>query len=98
MPFLVDAFEKNPGKGGSLVHLDQAGAFDRVDHHYLMSVLAQFSLGFGFFRWIIPLYYNIGSNIWINGFLSKPFCIKRSVLQGCPLLPLFYMMALKLLL
>lgn len=53
-----------------MIYVDQAKSFDRVDHHYLMCVLAHFGLGLGFFRWIIQLPDSIDSIVPVNGFLQ----------------------------
>ncbi|XP_036359418.1 secreted RxLR effector protein 78-like [Octopus sinensis] len=75
--------------------MDQCKAFDRVDHQYLGAVLEAAGLGLDFRRWISAKYSGIKSTVQINGYLSEPFSIKRSVRQGCPLSPLLYVLALK---
>lgn len=76
MRYIIEGFYRKSDKGRALVQLYQAEAFNRVDHCYLVSVLVWFSLGFGFLRWIIQLYYNIDSIVWVNSFPSETFCIK----------------------
>lgn len=72
--YTLQRLNSNDDKGGAVVNLDQSKVFDRFDHRYLVSALAQFCLGFDFLRWIIQLYSNIDF-IRMNGFLSKPFYI-----------------------
>lgn len=43
----LEGIESKTSKGWSLIHFDQAKAFDRVDPHFLVFVLAWFSLGLG---------------------------------------------------
>ena len=53
--------------------------------------------GFGpvFRGWIAALYKGIRSVVRVNGHLSKPFIISRSVRQGCPLSALLYVLTLE---
>lgn len=39
MHYTIGGFDSKLDKGGTLVHLDQAETFNRVDNHYQMSVL-----------------------------------------------------------
>lgn len=87
--YTLERFNSKPGKGGKLVQLDEAKAFDRVEHPYLVSVLIQF----GIFGWTIAIYDNINMIIRVNGFLSKPFCIKCLVRQWGPLSQLLYVVS-----
>lgn len=48
--YTLEGFENNSGKGGTLVYLNQAIAFDGVDPPYPVSVFAQFGLDLGFLR------------------------------------------------
>lgn len=59
-----------------MVPLDQATAFDMVDHRYLVAVPAQFCLCLSFLRRIIQMYVNIDSLVRAISFLPKPICIK----------------------
>ena len=58
------------------------------------------SFGFGpnFQKWIKILYKDIKSKIIVNGFLSQPININRSVRQGCPIAPLLYVCVIETLL
>ena len=77
---------------GILVTLDQEKAFDRVDHAFLMRVLAQFGFGPSFCRWVGLFYTNVFSRVICNGNLSAPIFLERGVRQGCPLSPLLYVL------
>jgi hypothetical protein len=58
-----------------------------------------FKYGFGqdFISWVKILYTNIFSSVLVNGTLSDPFSVSRSVRQGCSLSPLLYVLSLELL-
>lgn len=75
------------GEGEAEAHFDQAKAFDRVDHLYLVSVPTQFAVVLGFLKLILTIY-NIDSVVQMQGFMSKPLCITRSFCQASPLSPL----------
>ena len=80
---------------GVLLSLDQEKAFDRVDHNYLMSVLKYYGFCNNFLNWIKLLYHDISSSVIVNGHISDPFKLTRSVRQGCPLSPLLYILSLE---
>ena len=75
-----------------LVSLDQEKAFDRVDHDFMLRVLAKFGFGPNFCRWVEIFYAKAFSRILINGALSCPVYLQRGVRQGCPLSPLLYVL------
>ena len=79
----------------ALINLDQSKVFDRVDHGFLEAAL--FAAGFGehFRTWIRLLYTSPGVMVEVNGVSSEPFTLTRSIRQGCPLLPLLYILALE---
>jgi exonuclease III len=80
---------------GILVSLDQQKAFDRVNHHYLFSVLDAFGFGPQFQQWVKLIYSDITSSVLVNGFLSPKFNLTRGVRQGCSLSPLLYNLCLE---
>lgn len=80
-----------------LLTLDQAKAFDRVDHNYLFSVLKTFGFGPEVIRWVQLLYNQVYSCVYVNGFLTEPFEVTRSMRQGCGLSPLLYVLCVEVL-
>ena len=79
----------------AFVSLDQSKAFDRVDHHFLFSVLEAFGFGPSFIKWVKLLYSNISSLVVANGFISDEFSILRGVRQGCGMSPLLYVLSIE---
>jgi len=69
---------------------DQAKAFDRIEHRYLLHILERLGLGPNIIKLITLLYTDIYSSVLINGFLSDLFTVTRSMRQGCGLSPLLY--------
>ena len=79
----------------AIICLDQRKAFDRVSHDFLFSCLESYGFGPDFIRWIRLLYTDISSSVLVNGFISDPFPVYRSVRQGCGLSPLLYVLSIE---
>ena len=79
----------------AILCLDQSKAFDRVSHRYLFTVLKAFGFGENFISWIRLLYNDINSSVLVNGRVSSPFSVRRSVRQGCSLSPLLYILCIE---
>lgn len=75
--------------------LDFEKAFDRVDHSFLLSTLRKMGLPSRFCCMVQCLYSGRRSKLLVNGGLSEPFHINRGVLQGDPLSPLLFVLALE---
>ena len=73
---------------GKLIFLsiDQEKAFDKIEHNHILKSLQHLNFGPMFKDWIKIMYNNIKSQLCINGLITDPFPITRSVRQGCPLL------------
>ena len=76
-----------------LVNFDQA--FDRVSHRYMFRALQAFGFGPSFISWVKLLYTNVFSSVLVNGFVTAPFEVTRSVRQGCCLSPLLYVLCIE---
>ncbi|KAM7288774.1 hypothetical protein ISCGN_028957 [Ixodes scapularis] len=79
---------------GACVSLDQAKAFDRVEHSYLFEVLRAFRFPETFISLLQSLYSGLTGHLQVNGCLLTPFPVSRGVRQGCPLSPLLYVLRL----
>ncbi len=93
--YIIERVSNKPGFGRAMINVDQSKAFDRVDHRYLAAVLRAAGLGPVFRGWIASMYSGICSVVKLNGHLSEPFQITRSVRQGCPLSSLLYVLTLE---
>ncbi|CAI9603883.1 unnamed protein product [Staurois parvus] len=78
------------GLGKFLLALDQAKAFDRVNHEHLWLILGKYGLEGGFIDWLKTLYRGAESFMLVNGWIGRPFEVGSGVRQGCPLSPLLY--------
>ncbi|KAH7295387.1 hypothetical protein KP509_27G044400 [Ceratopteris richardii] len=76
------------------MQIDFEKAFDLIRWDFIAVVLKKLGFGDRFCRLIYILAQGNASRVEINERLSEPFTIECSVLQGCPLSPLFYALAL----
>jgi hypothetical protein len=83
----IMAFYKETNRDLYILTVDQAKAFDRVEHCFLHNVLDKFGFGSDFKTWIRLLYTDISSKVLVNRFLTDSFPVERSVRQGCSLSP-----------
>ncbi len=78
------------GKGGLVLSIDLNKAFDRVEHSFIEQTMGKFGFGERIQKWIKLIYENAKSCVKVNGILTDPFPLERSVRQGCPLSALLY--------
>lgn len=87
----------NEGEGGLILCMDLNKAFDRVEHCFMEQAMRKFGFGERILRWINLLYCNAKSCVKVNGVLTNPFPLERSVRQGCPLSAMLYSISVELL-
>ena len=78
-----------------ILSLDQAKAFDRVDHNFMFQVLKKYGFGEDLLKWVNLLYTDIFSTVLVNGYLTDVFPVSRSVHQGCSLSALLYVLCIE---
>ena len=74
----------------AFVNLDWAKAFDRVNLKLLFKIMLKLGFDEKFIGWVKMLYNKAESCLCINGHISEPFSISKSVRQGCPLSMILY--------
>lgn len=70
---------------GMIVALDQAKAYDKLEHNYLWKTLKAFKIPDHFIHTVQSLYSHASTKVMINGCLSSSFHVIRGVHQGDPL-------------
>ncbi|KAF0684330.1 Aste57867_23686 [Aphanomyces stellatus] len=88
-------FMRQKSRQSVVALLDFEKAFDRVNHKCLLTVLRCFDFPQTFIKAISNIYSKRKGRLIVNGHLSKPFAINRGVLQGDPLSPLLFVIALE---
>ena len=88
-------YSRRHAPAAAIALLDLKKAFDRVSHTYMLAVLRKLGLPPRFCTMVKCLYSGRFSKLLVNGDLSSSFCIKRGVLQGDPLSPLLFVLALE---
>lgn len=78
-----------------VVSLDAAKTFDSVEWNYLWECLRKFGFGPKFVKWLQLLYQAPTARIQVNGRISELFALSRGTLQGCPISPLLYALAME---
>ena len=73
------------GTNGFLVSLDQAKAYDRIDHRWLSSVLTNMGVDADLRCAVADIVSGCNSRVRINGGFSTCFSLRRGVHQGDPL-------------
>lgn len=72
-------------ENGTIVALDQAKAYDKIEHNYLWKTLKAFKIPDNFIHTVQHLYSNVSTRIMINRALSSKFQVTQGVHQGDPL-------------
>ena len=78
----------------ALINLDFERAFDNIEHPYLWRVLKSFGFHDQFIQWCQSFYKDAITRLNINGYLTHPIKVMRSIRQGCPLSLYFFVIAL----
>ncbi|KAM7310345.1 hypothetical protein ISCGN_007253 [Ixodes scapularis] len=91
----IREFTRSRRANGILVSLDQAKAFDRVEHQYLLGVLDGFGFSSESAQLFAALYSDLRSDLFLNGSLVVRFPVTRGVRQGCPLSPVLFVLSLE---
>lgn len=75
--------------------LDIVNAFNKVDWHSFLALLRKLKFGRQFYQFIKAILSIANSAIVINDMITKSFTISQSMRQGCPLLPLLFLIVLE---
>lgn len=75
-----------------LLSLDKEKAFDRAGWSYLHAMLYKICLGWEFIPKVMASYVVPTACIRVNGWVTRPISLHRGTRQGCPLLPLLFVL------
>ncbi|MFY7873476.1 MAG: reverse transcriptase domain-containing protein [Limnohabitans sp.] len=78
---------------GTILFIDSAKAYDRLDVDWLLRCLQHLGFGPNARRWVSLLHCNRQACVRFNGWRTAPFPIASGVAQGSPLSPLLYVLA-----
>ncbi|GBG68546.1 hypothetical protein CBR_g3090 [Chara braunii] len=78
--------------------LDLEKAYDKVGWPFVFTTLSRMGFGAPFCKWLVAMYTVSASVVMINGHLSAPFELSRSLRQGCPLALLLFVLQMEVLL
>ena len=87
-----DINKNRPEDGGIMLCLDNAKAFDRLQHAFLVEVLRAFKLPEDLINAVRTLYTEVQTRVKLNGRLCAPFPNTSGVKQGCPLSGILYVL------
>jgi hypothetical protein len=93
----IMAYYRETNRDLYILTVDQAKAFDKIEHCSLHDVIDKFGFGDCFKRWIKLLYTDISSKVLVNRYLTDSFQVQRSVRQGCSLSPALYVLCFEVL-
>jgi hypothetical protein len=78
---------------GAVLSIDQAGAFNNVDHQYMLSVLEKYGIPEHIRNYIRIMYSNIMVLVNVGGELVGPIQFQKGVKQGDPVASILYILA-----
>eukprot|EP00253_Pinus_taeda_P031852 PITA_31852 len=78
----------------AIMKIDLHKAFDCIDWGFLECLLAKIGLSPPIIRWINACFANVNYAVIINGLPSPFFQAHRGLCQGCPLLPLLFILVI----
>ena len=81
------------GQPGSMVFLDLAKAFDRIDRAWILRSLEALGAPACIPRWVQVLHGGTCATVAYNGWVTDPFPVSSGVFQGSPLSPILYVAA-----
>lgn len=69
-------------KTGLTISIDQEKCFDRIDHRLIHVILKKYNFGPTMRSLIRTIYQDMKSRVLVNGLITEPFRVSRSVRQG----------------
>ncbi|KAM7306569.1 hypothetical protein ISCGN_010272 [Ixodes scapularis] len=79
----------------AVLQVDLSKAFDRVCHAFLFRLLENCGIGSRLLRYVQICYRSITTRLLVNGDMTAPISVTRSVRQGCPMSPILFALYLE---
>ena len=80
-------------QNSAMLLLDFEKAYDRVEWRFILMMLEAFGFPPSFCNTVQVLLSDASAQVEVNGVLSAPFSLGRSIRQGCPLAPSLFVIA-----
>ena len=80
-------------QNSAMLLLDFEKAYDRVEWRFILMMLEAFGFPPSFCNTVQVLLSDASAQVEVNGVLSSPFSLGRSIRQGCPLAPSLFVIA-----
>ena len=93
----MERLEKDEEGDGLILQIDYEKCFDRVEPRSLLGALRYFDFPDYVLNWTKFFYTNIKSCVVNNGHISPFFPVTRSVCQGAPCSPYYFLIIAELL-
>ena len=77
-----------------IISIDAEKAFDKIQHPFMIKTLQKAGIEGTYLNIIKAIYEKPTANIILNGEKLKAFPLKSGTRQGCPLLPLLFIIVL----
>lgn len=94
---VLEYYDKNPGKEMVLFLVDAEKAFDNFNWVFLTLTMKGLDFGENFCSAVDEIYQNQTARIHVNNELTESVKINKGTRQGCPLLPLLFIIVLEVL-
>lgn len=95
---VIEYYNKHPEKEIGLVFLDAKKVFDNLNWKFMLTLLEKMKMGEKYLNAIKAVYGQQEANLIIISDSTEFFSVRKGKRQGCPLLPLLFILVFKILL